>query len=142
MPATSAGMTNERPRLLGPLAAHAPLPASMNLRLGHRRLALQEIEVAALVGLADVLGEHRAIAARIFRRRLFPGGLAAGHLGVADMQMDRALVDVDLDLVAGLHEVERPADEALRRDVQDAGAVARAAHAAVGDADHVADALP
>src|SRR5438876_410382 len=94
--------------------------ASMNLRLGHRRLALEKIEVAALVGLADVLGEHRAVAARVFRRRLFPGSLAAGQLAVADVQMDRALVDVDLDLVAGLHEVERAADKALRRDVQNA----------------------
>src|SRR4029079_14716266 len=102
----------------------------------------EEIEVAALVSLADVLGEHRAVAARIFRRRLLPGGLAARHLRVADMQMDRPLVDVDLDLVAGLHEVERTADEALRRNMQDAGAVARAAHAAVGNADHVAHALP
>src|SRR3954462_13970420 len=114
----------------------------MNLRLGHGGLSLQEIEVAALIGLADVLGEHRAVAARVFRWRLFPGGLATGHLGVADVQMDRALVDVDLDLVAGLHEIERTADEALRRDVQDAGAVAGAAHASVGDADHVADTLP
>ncbi len=45
---------------------------------------------------------------------------------------------VDLDLVAGLHECERAADEALRRHVQDAGAVAGAAHARVGDAQHVA----
>src|SRR5260370_25645420 len=104
----------------------------MSVRLAHDGLALKELEAAALVGLADVLGEHRAIAARVFRRRLFPDRLAAGHLGVADVQMDRALVDVDLDLVAGLHEVERAADEALRRDLQDAGAAAWAAHAAVG----------
>src|SRR6188472_1081865 len=117
-------------------------PRLMNLRLRHRRLALEKIEVATLVGLADVLGEHRAVAARIFGRWLLPVGLAAGHLGVADVKMDAALVDVDLDLIAGLHEVERATDEALRRDMQDACAVARAAHAAVGNADHVAHALP
>src|SRR3954466_13382291 len=97
---------------------------SMNLRLRHLGLALQEVEIAALVGLADVLGEHRAITARVFRCRRHPGGLPSRELGVADMQMDHPLVDVDLDLVAGLHEGERPADEAFRRDVQDAGAVA------------------
>src|SRR5690348_9632156 len=94
-------------RIYGDTAACSS--ALMNLRLRHRRLALQEIEVAALVGLTDMLGEHRAVAARIFRRRLFPGGLAAGELSVADVQMDRALVDVDLDLVAGLHEIKRAA---------------------------------
>ena len=114
----------------------------MNFRLRDRPAGPQEIEIAALVGLADVLGEHRAVAARIFRRRRLPGGLAAGQFLVADVQMDAALVDVDLDLVAGLHEGERAADEAFRRDMQDAGAVAGAAHAAVGDADHVAHALP
>ena len=37
---------------------------------------------------------------------------------------------------------QRPADESLRRDVQDAGAIAGAAHARVRDAQHVAMALP
>src|SRR6476620_9722782 len=104
-------------------SARGRSPATLvNLRLGHRSLALEEIEVAALVGLADVLGEHRAVAARIFWRRLLPVGLATGHLGIADVKVDAALVDVDLDLVAGRHEVERAADEALRRNMQDAGA--------------------
>ena len=49
--------------------------------------------------------------------------------------------DVELDEVAVAHERERAADERLRRDVQHARAVARAAHARVGDAHHVAHAL-
>src|SRR5689334_20010421 len=97
---------------------------SVNFGLRHHGLALQEIEIAALVGLADVLGEHRAIAARVFGGRRRPGGLPAGEFGVADMQMDHPLVDVDLDLVAGLHESQRTADEALRRHVENARAVA------------------
>ncbi len=101
----------------------------------------QEIEIAAFVGLADVLRIHGAVAARVTRRRLFPGGAAARQLLVRHVQMDAALVDIDLDLVAGLHEGERTADEAFRRHVQDAGAVAGAAHARVGNAQHVLDAL-
>jgi hypothetical protein len=52
--------------------------------------------------------------------------------------MDAARGDVDLDLVAGLHEGKRTADKALRRHMQNAGAVAGAAHARVGNAHHVA----
>src|ERR1700753_3492705 len=100
----------------------------MDFRLGHRSLALQEIEIATLISLADVLGEHCSVATRILRRGIFPGALAPRQLSVDDMEVDRALVDVDLDLVAGLHEIERTTDEAFRRDVQDARAVAGAAH--------------
>src|SRR6476661_5224224 len=113
----------------------------MNFRLRHFGLALKEIQVAALIRLPDVFGEHRSVTTWIFWRWRRPGRLAARHLGIADVQMNEALVDVDLDLVTGLHESERTADEALRRDMEDAGAVACPAHAAVGDADHVAHAL-
>ena len=75
--------------------------------------ASRKSKIAALVGLPDMIGIKRPVAARIFRRRLRPGRLAAGQFGIADMQMDQALVDVDLDLVAGLHESERAADEAF-----------------------------
>ena len=43
--------------------------------------------------------------------------------------------------VAASDQRQRPADEALRGDVQHAGTVARTAHARIGDADHVAHAL-
>ena len=56
------------------------------------------------------------------------------------MQMNAARGDVDLDLVAGLHQSQRAADKALRRHMQNAGAVAGAAHARVGNAHHVAHA--
>src|SRR5262245_35719120 len=82
--------------------APATVAGSMNLRFRHFGPTLQKVEIAALIGLADVVGEHRAIAARVFRRRLRPGRLAAGHLLFTDVQMDAASVDVDFDLVAGL----------------------------------------
>src|SRR5690349_8029747 len=85
----------------------------MNLRLRHLAGGGEEVEVAAVVGLADVLGEHRAVAARIFRRRLLPGGTALRHFLVADVEMNLAGRHVDLDLVAGLHKGERTADETL-----------------------------
>ena len=47
---------------------------------------------------------------------------------------------IEFDHVAILHEGEWTADERFRRDVQHARAIRRAAHAAVGDAHHVAHA--
>ena len=49
--------------------------------------------------------------------------------------------DVERDDVAVAHERERTADERLGRHVQHARAVARAAHARIGDAQHVAHAF-
>src|SRR5712692_5998027 len=72
-------------------------PPSMNLRLRGRLGAGEEIEIAALVGLADMGGEHRAVAARVARRRRPPCGAAAVELVVADMQVDAARRDIDLD---------------------------------------------
>ena len=58
-----------------------------------------------------------------------------------DLQIQPAPGNVQNDLVAALDQRQRPADERLRRDVQHARAVGGAAHAGVGDPDHVADAL-
>ena len=85
-------------------------------------------------------GIHGAIAAGIMRRRRSPGGAPARKFVVADVQMNAACRDIDLDLVAGLHQRQRTADKTFRGDVQDAGAVACAAHACVGNAHHVAHA--
>src|SRR5262245_21475765 len=112
----------------------------MNLRFRRGRGALQEVEVAALVGLADMGRKRRAVAALETGRRLLPGSAPAVELLLADVKMDAARRHVDLDLVAGLDEGERTADVALRGNVKDTGAVARAAHAPVGDAHHVAHA--
>src|SRR5205085_5856473 len=105
---------------------------SVNLRLGDPGGALQKIEVATLVRLTDMFGEHGPIAARIARRWRLPGGTAAVELVVGHVQMDTPRGHIDLDRVAALHERQRPADEAFRRHVQNAGAVAGTAHTPVG----------
>src|SRR5579864_6011086 len=95
-----------------PLARHSGAERSeepgmtslVNLRLGGARRAGEKIEIAALVGLADMLRIHRAIAAQKMRRRRFPIGAAARELFVADVEVDFACRDVDLDLVTGLHQ--------------------------------------
>src|SRR5947209_16407342 len=60
----------------------------MNFRLRDLSLAGEKIEIAALVGLPDMGGEHGAVAARVARRRLLPGGAAAVELLLADVEMD------------------------------------------------------
>src|SRR5262249_31984408 len=110
---------------------------SVNFRLGNLPLAGEEIEIAAFVGLPDMGGKHGPVAAKIARRGLLPGRAAAVELLLRDVQMDAPRRHVHLDRVASLNERQGPAHEALRRHMQDAGAVARAAHAPVRDAHHV-----
>src|SRR5712692_10226746 len=56
---------------------------------GHdRRFAAQEIEVAAFVGLEDVLDEQRAVAARVRWRARAPGFPAGSKLGVRDQHVE------------------------------------------------------
>src|SRR5580692_4761109 len=103
----------------------------MNLRLRGGLRAREKVEIATLVGLADMFGIHRAVAAQKMRRRRLPGGMAARELFVADVKMNFPRRDVDFDFVAGLHQSQWPADKAFRRDVQDASAVAGTAHPCV-----------
>src|SRR4030095_463244 len=56
-------------------------------------------------------------------------------------KMDSTRGDVHLDLVAGPDEGKRPADEAFRRNMKNAGSIAGAAHARVRNAQHVMNAL-
>src|SRR5258706_2806228 len=114
---------------------------SVNFRLGDRRRTLEEIEVAALVGLADMAREDGAVAARELSLGLAPRALAPGELRGVDLEIELALLDIELDQVAVLYQGKRAADERFRRDVQHAGTVARAAHARIGNAHHVAYAL-
>src|ERR1700751_1498838 len=99
----------------------------MDFRVRRRRGALEKIEVASLVRLAHMLREQPPVAAAIARRRLPPGGAALLELLVAHLQAQAPAGDVEFDDVAVAHESERAADEGFRRDMQDAGAVARAA---------------
>ncbi len=88
-----------------------------------------------------MLGEQAPVAACVARRRLPPCRAAPVELLIAHLHAQAPSGDVELDDVAVAHQSERTADKGFRRDMQDAGAVARAAHARVGDANHVADAL-
>src|SRR5258708_32562760 len=87
--------------------AYAPFLPSMNLRFGLLLCAREKIEIATLIGLADMLGIHGAIAAQEMRRRRFPGGATARQLFLVDVEMDFPCRHVDLDLIAGLHQRQR-----------------------------------
>src|SRR5258708_5016266 len=113
---------------------------SVDLGLWHGGGALEEVEVAALVGLADMLREQRAVAALVSGRRRLPFAFSAHQLGLVDPERKPAACHVELDQITVLHQCERAADEALRCNVQHAGAVRSPAHACVGDAHHIAHA--
>src|SRR5882724_7651237 len=114
-------------------------------RLINRRLAdrgaesrFEEVEIAAVVGLLDVAREHPAIAALEAPFGLLPFGAASGKLGFAHIEIDGARGDIEGDAVAVSHQSERSADIGFRRHMQNAGAVARAAHPRIRQAHHVA----
>src|SRR3954469_9506956 len=88
---------------------------SVYLGVGNRRRAFEEVEVAALVRLLDVAREDRAVAALVLRRRPLPGLLARLEFLFRDLQVQRLLVRVELDQVAGFHQRERPAHVRLGR---------------------------
>ena len=107
-------------------------------------VAQEEVEVAALIGLQDAVFEQFCIAAvRGFAVwwGLLQGGEASLQFGVVDEEFDAAGFDVEQNLVAVLDDSERAADGGLGCDVEDDGAEGGAAHAGVGDAHHVFDAL-
>src|SRR3954454_22581031 len=107
----------------------------MDLGLGDDAWLLQEVEIAAAVRLADMLREHRPITAWVASFRRGPCGFAASQFFVRDLQADCTGRNVDFDQVTRTHEGERGPRTALWGHVQDACAIARAAHAQVRDAD-------
>src|SRR6478735_5759413 len=115
----------------------------VNRGLADRRaeIGLQEVEVAAVIGLLDVFGEHPAIAALEAALGLLPGGATLFELGFGHIEVDSARGDVERDAVAIPHQRQRAADIGFGRNVQNAGAIAGAAHARVRDPHHVAHAL-
>src|SRR3954467_3592774 len=96
--------------------------SSINRRLAHRRskAGFEEIEIAALVGLLDMLGEHPAIAALETPFRLLPFGAALCQLGFRHVEIDGAGADVQCDHVPIPPQRQRAADIGFRRNVQDA----------------------
>src|SRR5262249_59894990 len=87
---------------------------SVNLRFGNLPLAGEEIEIAAFVGLADMGGEHGAVAAQVAWSGRFPGRTAAVELLLREVEVDAPRRHVHLDRIAGLHERQWPTHEALR----------------------------
>src|SRR5438552_15164391 len=87
---------------------------SVDLGLGRGRPRLEEIEIAALVGLRDVLEVELAETARVARCRRLPGGAAARELVRIDEKLQLSRRHVERDAVAVADEGERAADEGLR----------------------------
>src|SRR5512132_1193258 len=67
---------------------------SVNLRIGDRRGAFEEVEIATVVRLPDVLLVQRAEAARVMGRRSLPAFAAPGEFGIVDVELQAALGDV------------------------------------------------
>src|SRR4051812_3937089 len=88
---------------------------SVDLGLRSRRPALEEIEVAALVGLRHMLQIQAAEAPVEVRLRGLPRGTALFHLRVVDEQVQLARRHVDLDAVSGAYQRQRTAHEGFRR---------------------------
>src|SRR5262245_61068181 len=76
---------------------------SVDFRLGNLPLAGEEIEIAAFVGLADMGGEHGAVAAKVAWRGLFPGRAAAVELLLRDVQANAAGRDLRLGRIGALN---------------------------------------
>ena len=115
-----------RPRMPAPTTTTSQGRSISGSRVRRRRrLPSQEVEVAAFVGLGDVVGEQHRVAAGGGTFSGHPDRTPRGELVFRDEQVEPAGRDVEHDLVAGLDERQRPADERLGRDVQHAGAVRR-----------------
>src|SRR5438105_14105536 len=103
------------------VAAPGDRLALMDFRPGDGRRTFEEVEIAALVGLADMARENGAVAALEFARRRCPGVFSSREFGFIYRQVQFAPLDVELDEVAVAHDFERAADGRLRRDGQVAG---------------------
>ncbi len=109
------------------------------LGVGHDFAGPRKSKSTPSSACSTVLEEQAGIAAAAarMRRRRLPGLAPRRQLLGVDMKLEPALGHVEGDAVAGLDQGERPADRRFGRDVQHDGAEGRAAHARVGDADHV-----
>src|SRR3954462_15864432 len=106
--------------------------SSVDFRFRYRGPGLQEIEVAALVRLRDVLQVQRAIAPRILGRLGLPVRAALLESVVIDLEVQPPGGHVQFDDVTVLDEAQRAADRRLGRHMERTGAIAGAAHPGVG----------
>src|SRR3546814_8609515 len=72
------------------------LPDSVDLRFRRRPRAHQHVEVAALVGLGDVVGVDGAEAALELAGRRDPGGAPGVELGLGHVEVQSSAGDVQL----------------------------------------------
>src|SRR5579885_1012280 len=91
----------------------------------------------ALERVADLLGVFPQIARRVAVLARLPLTLALGEFLGRQLDVERALLGVDLDDVAVADEADRPADRRFRADMADAEAARRAGEAPVGDQRHL-----
>jgi len=78
----------------------------MDLRIGRRGRAFEKIEIAALVGLCDVLLVERTEAALELGLGSLPRGAAARELVVADLELQPARGHIELDHVVFRYPVD------------------------------------
>src|SRR5213592_687458 len=78
----------------------------------------EEVEVAALVRLRDMIQEQLAVASRIVRLRWSPSGAPAIQFFVRHLQVQLTRFDVQLDQVSVLDESQCSSYRSLRVDVE------------------------
>src|SRR5438128_8013696 len=78
----------------------------------------EEVEVATLVRLRDMIQEQLAVASRIVRLGWLPSAAPAIHFFVRHQQVQFPCCDVQLDQVAVLDESECASHRGLRVDVE------------------------
>src|ERR1700730_6181658 len=119
------------------LASATPLPVVMRAVLGIRIARLlgtaARMGHCAIARRSDLLGVFPQIARRIFLGARLPGFGAGGKLGVAQLDVQRTLLGIELDDVAVSDQPDRTAHGGLRADMADAKTARRAGEPAVGD---------
>src|SRR5262245_45392200 len=100
----------------------------------------QEREIAAVVSTENFPCVELRIAALGLRLRRRHGGGPPLQFRLFHQEIDTLLLHREPDAVAVAHEAQRSAGRGVRRDMEHDGAEGGAAHACVGDADHVLDA--
>ncbi|EYS98004.1 hypothetical protein CF68_31230 [Cupriavidus sp. SK-4] len=116
----------------------------MNLRVAEcpsLDLCSQKIEVTADIGLTDMLEVKHAIAAVESRLRRRPFGSAPFQFLLADQKVQPPSRHVQFNQITIAHKRQGTANVRFRCNVKHAGTIARAAHAGIADAHHVAHAL-
>src|SRR5947207_8461922 len=101
----------------------------------------QEIQIGAEMCLLYML-DVKPFPAAFGERRSSPLCATAGEGCVVDIQAKESFSNIQRHRVAGLRQREWATGCSLGRNVKDDGAVCSAAHACVGDADHVGHAFP